>query len=566
MAGVARFRDQGRGLYRAPAAPVDIVLLAFRLLLLGAILAISNFLIFNRIDVLLTQGRMMPLLVLGAMWLAGVSVLVALLFEPRAWLRMAWGALFAAAGASAFAFQSASGSEMSAFDALGLLDAAHEGGRAAANNMPLAMLAVLVGVATLVLYAPAVRFARLRGLMRGAAHLTGVGLVAAISAIVFLKEGSGTQGLPKQFSQLAIGAVAGFKDLTVPARARKAVTWQPSRAQSLDRIVMLVDESVRPDYIDLSRLAPTLIDFGPTASGGVCSNTSNAILRLAAARKDLGSAINAMPTIWQYAKAAGYRTVFIDAQARHVGGGGLQNFMTLAETRDIDRHYRIDAEAFAADEELRKIIVKELAGDTRVFIYADKEGAHFPYDINYPPDAALYHPTQTEAGARTLESNAASYRNAIAWNVTRFMEALFAEAHMQDMALVYTSDHGQQLHPGTVTHCVTETADPRMALVPMLAITSDAALNEKLKAGAAASRGRASHFQIAPSLLSFMGYAEKDVARRYDESLTRAPSAAPQFTTRDVLGMFSAEVTWNDIDLTADYLEKPETPMASVAP
>ncbi len=577
MARVAGISIWGRGLYRAPAVLSDILLLAFRLLLLCAILAVTNVLMMSRIDVLLTQGRMMPLVVLGAIWAAGAAVLIAVLFEPKAWARLAWGTVFALCGASAFAFQAASGSEMSAFDALGLIDAAHEGGRAAANHMNAAVAAGLVALATLVLYLPPVSFARLKGAARAAAHGTGLALIAAISAIIIMKEGSGTQGMPKQLSQAAIGLVAGFKEFTGPAMARGAVTWTPSKAASIDRIVMLVDESVRADYIDLpgradatpalAGLGPTLVDFGPAASGGICSNTSNAILRFAAARKDLGYAINSNPTIWQYAKTAGYRTVFIDGQARHVGGGGLQNFMSLAETRDIDQFYRIDAAAAdQADEELRGIIVKELAAGGRVFIYANKEGAHFPYDINYPADQALRHPTQTEAGEHTLESNTASYRNAIAWNVNRFMERLFGEADMRNMALVYTSDHGQQLHPGNVTHCLSENPDPRMALVPMFTYTSDAALNEKLAAGAAASKGKASHFQIAPSLLGFMGYASGDIARHYDESLIKGPSGAAQFTTRDVLGLFSRQVNWNSIDLTKDYLETPETPMAAVQP
>jgi Sulfatase len=547
---------KGRKLYRKPVGAADFLGLAGRLIALCAVLALTNLLILDRIDVLLTQGRLMPLAVLAAIWFAAAAILTALLFEPKAWLRFAWGALFAICGASAFAFQQASGSEMSAFDALGLLDAAHEGGRAAANNVGAFMAAGLLGLATLALYVPPVRFA----------HGGGMALVAAICAIIVMKEGSGAQGLPKQFSQAALGLVAGYKEFTAPARARGNVAWTPDRARALDRIVMLVDESVRADYVDLRQLGNKLVDFGPMASGGICSNTSNAILRFSAARRDLGSAINTNPTIWQYAKAAGYRTVFIDGQARHVGGGGLQNFMSLAETRDIDGFYRIDAEASAADEELRKIIVKELARGDRVFIYANKEGAHFPYDINYPAEAARYHPTQTEAGEHTLESNSASYRNAIAWNVTRFMERLFAAADMRDMAFVYTSDHGQQLNPGNATHCVSENPDPRMALVPAFTYTSDTALNAKLQAGATASKLQASHFQIVPSLLAFMGYAEDDIASHYDESLTRGPKGAAQFTTRDVLGLFSSQVMWNGIDLSKDYHEQQETPLAQALP
>jgi glucan phosphoethanolaminetransferase (alkaline phosphatase superfamily) len=305
-------------------------------------------------------------------------------------------------------------------------------------------------------------------------------------------------------------------------------------------------------------LAAKFVDFGPAASGGVCSNTSNAILRFAAARRDLGPRMNQTPTLWSYAKKAGYRTVFIDAQARNVGGGGLQNFMTLAETRDIDQVYRLDGDPVDADEALRQIVVKETRGEARVFIYANKEGGHFPYDINYPAQSAKHHPTQTEAGVHTIATNENSYRNAIEWNVNRFMDRLFKDADMTNMALVYTSDHGQQLDPRRLTHCVSTDADARMALVPLLTYTSDPSLTQALKAGAWMSRGKANHFQIAPSLLAFMGYGARDIESHYGESLTQPPAMRPQFTTGDIMGLFSDRVVWNDIDLDASYLESPE--------
>src|SRR5581483_4488613 len=119
------------------------------------------------------------------------------------------------------------------------------------------------------------------------------------------------------------------------------------------RIVMLVDESVRADYIDwtpgnpftpnLARLKSRLVDFGPAASGGNCSHYSNALLRFAAARHGVGPTLLTNPTIWQYAKKAGFRTAFIDAQAAfNRNPGKLQNFMTTEETRAIDGFHAID--------------------------------------------------------------------------------------------------------------------------------------------------------------------------------------------------------------------------------
>ena len=90
-------------------------------------------------------------------------------------------------------------------------------------------------------------------------------------------------------------------------------------------IVMLVDESIRADFLELTpgslhtpelaRLRANFIDYGPSASGGNCSHYSNALLRFGASRRDTIKTVRTNPTLWEYAKKAGYRTVFIDAQA-----------------------------------------------------------------------------------------------------------------------------------------------------------------------------------------------------------------------------------------------------------
>jgi glucan phosphoethanolaminetransferase (alkaline phosphatase superfamily) len=124
------------------------------------------------------------------------------------------------------------------------------------------------------------------------------------------------------------------------------VTWQLA-APEVRHIVLIVDESVRADYLDwspgnlytpeLARLKSRIMDFSPAASGGVCSHYSNAILRFSASRNDLGRQLLFNPTIWAYAKMAGIRSVFIDAQAAiNRNPGKLQNFMPPDEALQID--------------------------------------------------------------------------------------------------------------------------------------------------------------------------------------------------------------------------------------
>ncbi len=126
------------------------------------------------------------------------------------------------------------------------------------------------------------------------------------------------------------------------SQSAKRLLGQQNRVRSVKHILVLVDESIRADFIDLQpgntttpnlgKLSNQLINFGPAVSGGVCSNYSNALMRFGASRKDLTNSVNSNATIFAYAKKAGYRTVYIDAQAyNNSRGHKIQNFMNLRE-------------------------------------------------------------------------------------------------------------------------------------------------------------------------------------------------------------------------------------------
>jgi arylsulfatase A-like enzyme len=245
--------------------------------------------------------------------------------------------------------------------------------------------------------------------------------------------------------------------------------------------------------------------------------------------------------------------VFIDAQAPSLTlGNDYQNFMTVQERSVIDHVFLLhDVEPQDADEALGKIIAGELRQGGPVFIYANKNGAHFPYDHSYPASAAIFHPTMTESAADTVEARSNSFRNGIAWSVDRFMEQLFAETDFKDTTMIYTSDHGQQLMPGKLTHCQAEKPDQMMSVVPLMVHTSDPDLRKKFEAGAAVLQNKASHFQIAPTLYSLMGYRAEDIAKQYDESLFIGTSRPAESTSGDVFGLFRPSQNWNAVDLQA---------------
>ena len=234
----------------------------------------------------------------------------------------------------------------------------------------------------------------------------------------------------------------------------------------------------------------------------------------------------------------------------------MQNFMTMAERAAIDSFHAIrDVGSAEADRVLIRIVAEELAKGGPVFIYGNKNGAHFPYDEAYPAAAARYHPTMDEDGSGGQEARIASYRNAISWSVDLFMKDLFDRAKLDDTTLIYTSDHAQTLQPGRLAHCQVEDPDARQGLVPLLVHAGDPALRQAFGRGAQLVSGKASHFQIAPAILELMGYGEKEVMANYDESLLRGSQRPPAFTSGDIFGLFGAEPHWTAIDLRRDYME-----------
>ncbi len=541
-------------------------LFAAQLLALAAVIAITNPGVPERLGVLLSHdGKWVVIGAFAALWVAGVLGIVAAVLLPNFWMRLVWALVIAASGAVGYGFYLASHTELSIFDVVSLWNARHEAGRAFAFYQSSLFGAGLVFVATLVLIMlpPPPMAPRLKRAMRYLVVAPALPVILYAALIVW-RGGDGSRALPAQFAPLSIGALAGAKIATNTMPQRDPVAWRPG-PRLAKHVVFLVDESVRADFIDwragnpftpeIARNQSRIVNYGPAASGGNCSHYSNAILRFGGARHDLTRTMLRNATLWQYAKQAGYRTVFIDGQAGFMRNGGysgkFQNFMSAEEAADIDDFHALSGEAPSLDDKLLDIVLKNLNGDKPVFIYAVKNGAHFPYDADYPATAAQFRPIMAERDRDDAQARVNSYRNAIKWNVDRIFQRLFAEANLRDSAVIYTSDHGQNLDPKKLTHCTIEDPAPSEGLVPLFAITDDARLKARLARGAQDSFGYASHFSIAPTILQLFGYSHAQVAAHYGTSMFDGSREAAAFTSGDVFGLFSGKVRWHPIDLLA---------------
>ncbi len=542
----------------------------------------------QRILLLQAQQRWVTLIGFAGLWGLSLAALLVAAFQSHRWLRFFWAVVIGITTAVGFAYHRASGSDLGVLDALSLWNARHEATRAAEFYAADFYWLAVVTIVGIIIYAmpPAPRAPWAKRWLTRLAFVPALP-VAAIVAIVLVKEGGGSEALPTQFAPLSVGLVLGSKVAAAPLPHRSHVSWtwrgpfvgaaprsetappdaSVAHAPTIRRIVLLIDESVRGDYIDwtlgnpftpeLARLKDRIVDFGPAASGGNCSHYSNAILRFAASQDGLGRKLLSTPTLWQYAKKAGFRTVFIDGQAGfNRNPGKLQNFMTAEEVREIDGFYALDEKIAPPrlDDRLLDIVEKEIGSNKPVLIYANKNGAHFPYDEGYPKEAALFHPTMSEAGDESAQARIDSFRNVVRWSVDRIFKRLFDEVSLKDTVIIYTSDHGQNLQPGRLSHCSVENPDPREGLVPLFVITDNEALRARFAAAAAESRGHGSHFAIVPTVLELLGFSHTDIAKAFGPSLLDKSDRKTEFTSGDIFGLF-AEPRRHPIDLRKDYLE-----------
>ena len=300
---------------------------------------------------------------------------------------------------------------------------------------------------------------------------------------------------------------------------RAPVDLVPDVAGTPRHVVWLVDESV--EYQQFHELiGPRLagiehLDFGMTAALGNCSAPSNVALRSGVDVRRAGPTMDlrATPSIWGYAHKAGYRTMLIDGQA----SGAPQNLLLPPERALIDEVVSAAGD-YDTDLRIAERLNRQLRDNRRTFTYAVLRGVHFQYRDHFP------------AGLIPADSPApVQYRTALTYSKDRFFERLLAGVDRQDVAIVYTSDHGQNLAPDAVPHC-SPAPVPAELHVPLLAFLPD----RLAAAYAAAPLEKHSASQVFPATLTWMGYDRAAVEPRYDRDLGALPKAYVRFA-RDVV-------------------------------
>ena len=245
---------------------------------------------------------------------------------------------------------------------------------------------------------------------RRRAPLPGALLVAApvlgvlmLSVVLFVRAGEGARGLPIMYTPLAYLNLFTYEALHNTVGPREPVSLTRIDQPVGHDIVLIIDESISGNYLDINtpfgvhsnlkepRPGVDIFNYGYAASIANCSADTNVTLRYGGTRADYMRINSTLPSIWQYAKKAGLRTVYIDSQRT---GGNLQNLMNAAEKKDIDEFVQFDRTSVRDRDMAAAAKLIELLNDGKPqLVVINKVGAHFPVHDKYPDAFMAYRPT-----------------------------------------------------------------------------------------------------------------------------------------------------------------------------
>lgn len=302
---------------------------------------------------------------------------------------------------------------------------------------------------------------------------------------------------------------------------------QTAKKKPDDNIVFILDESVRGDYLSINnpeintvpRLSKYLRDYpdnifnyGIMLSASTVSFPSrSAIIAGIDSLMDKELQTFRNPTLFDIAKANGYRTILINVQGDFPDIVLRDSDMKRIDeiylaSGDFDGHHNYDADMNAA-----RFIRERLSKEKGLFIFLEKVGAHILYENRYPgdePEHQIFMPKMQKNDFslydRKRNEVINSYKNCLCYNIDRFFGALFGEniSELENCTVIYTSDHGQSLmeYNQTDSH---GTGYFEQAIVPFLIFSSDEWVLEHLRKPDEISCSL-THLNIPPTLSSII--------------------------------------------------------------
>lgn len=312
----------------------------------------------------------------------------------------------------------------------------------------------------------------------------------------------------------------------------------PTQKEHFKNIVWIIDESVVGSYLsinnykkkttpyldELNKNSQQIFNFGVVNSISNCSAESNLFLRIGMNPKqnfDVQKEMYTLPTVFQYAKRAGYTTWLMDSQTRE---NHLQNYLTLYDKEDIDHFKTLGPDVTRVDRDKKFLedttsIVNKKDG-SKNFIVLVKYGAHFPYLLTYDHKDSPFQPVMDVSyGGMDLkhkEQQMNTYMNSLYFNTDLYLKELMADVDLEDSIFFYTSDHGQNILETknlTRPHCNSQTVVKNEVSVPLMVFQDKAKDLFKTDKNLLYSQ-----IQLFPTTLLFFGYDEKSI-EKYGKTL-----------------------------------------------
>jgi glucan phosphoethanolaminetransferase (alkaline phosphatase superfamily) len=301
---------------------------------------------------------------------------------------------------------------------------------------------------------------------------------------------------------------------------------KPKKKPGVKNIFWIIDESVTGSFLSVNGykknttpdlenevLKGFISNYGVVNSVANCSGRSNLLLRIGLnpySVEDFENDARKMPTIFQYAKRAGYKTWLYDAQ---VVKGNLQGHLTQSDMKHIDEYVTLDRTVPPNKRDsvilsrIKQGLEKQGGGNN--FVVFIKMGAHWPYLLGYPKGKTIFTPvrkaTHEAMVLKNREKTINTYLNLIKFTVNDFLISYMDKISISDSVTFYTSDHGQSIIEKGIsrTHCSWENAPSSQADVPLMVINSRAKETFPVYANKIYSQ-----HQIFPATLSLMGYSD----------------------------------------------------------
>ena len=296
----------------------------------------------------------------------------------------------------------------------------------------------------------------------------------------------------------------------------------PSGAAAEFDVLYIIGESIRADRLqphaygrDVAPLLHALklphVAFSNVTSAGDCTGRSVPMLMVQPAQP-INVDLYRRPTLFGYAKQAGYRTAFINSNENDWREFVDDNIDTLY--RNVDPAGGDDHWAFRTDDEMLPVIDRIASAPGRHFTVVETYTSHWPYGDRYEscPECRVYRPDLVRKAVPFASIHRAkitnSYDNAIVY-FDRFVAKTIALLRKPTL-IVLTSDHGESLgEENRWGHC---SSGIEQMLVPLMLIATDGNVARAAGFDELAQKADVpiSHANILPTLLTLFGY---DVAR-----------------------------------------------------